>query len=134
MLWYHDHAMGITRLNAYAGIATAYLIRDDFEGNLRNAGLPDYIENGGRELPIVIQEKIFVDRNTIRSVGSDLAGAEGDRQPVVPARLRPVGCGTAWALRPSSRVSPSSSATRCSRTARYIRKHGSRRAATGFVS
>jgi spore coat protein A len=66
MLWYHDHAMGITRLNAYAGIATAYIIRDDFEGSLRNAGLPDYIENGGRELPIVIQEKIFVDRNTIR--------------------------------------------------------------------
>src|SRR5689334_10002875 len=28
MLWYHDHAFGITRLNAYAGIATAYLITD----------------------------------------------------------------------------------------------------------
>ena len=30
MLWYHDHAIGITRLNAYAGIASAYIIRDDF--------------------------------------------------------------------------------------------------------
>jgi spore coat protein A len=65
MVWYHDHAMGITRLNAYAGIASAYLIRDEFEGFLRNLGLPDYIENGGRELPIVIQEKAFVDQNTI---------------------------------------------------------------------
>jgi len=60
LIWYHDHAVGITRLNAYAGIASAYIIRDPFEGSLRNKGLPDFIENGGRELPIVIQDKIFV--------------------------------------------------------------------------
>lgn len=60
MLWYHDHAQDITRLNAYAGIASAYIIRDAFEGHLRNLGLPDFIENGGREIPIVIQDKIFV--------------------------------------------------------------------------
>ena len=30
-VWYHDHAFGITRINAYAGIASAYLIRDNFE-------------------------------------------------------------------------------------------------------
>jgi spore coat protein A, manganese oxidase len=59
-VWYHDHAWGITRINAYAGIATALLIRDGFESNLKNQGLPDYIENGGRELPIVVQDKIFV--------------------------------------------------------------------------
>ena len=28
LLWYHDHAHGITRINAYAGIASAYLIVD----------------------------------------------------------------------------------------------------------
>ncbi len=28
---YHDHAIGITRTNAYAGIASALLIIDDFE-------------------------------------------------------------------------------------------------------
>jgi spore coat protein A, manganese oxidase len=60
MLWYHDHAMDLTRLNAYAGVATAYIIRDNFEGALRNLGLPDFIENGGREIPLVIQDKIFV--------------------------------------------------------------------------
>ncbi len=60
LLWYHDHAVGITRLNAYAGIASALIIRDKFEGNLRNMGLPDFIENGGREIPIVIQDKVFV--------------------------------------------------------------------------
>src|SRR5437762_3151674 len=44
MLWYHDHAWGITRLNAYAGIATALLIRDAFEVDLKNQGLPEFIE------------------------------------------------------------------------------------------
>src|SRR5205823_1823178 len=63
MMWYHDHAHDITRLNAYAGVASAYIIRDGFEGNLRNSGLPDFVENGGREIPLVIQDKIFVGAN-----------------------------------------------------------------------
>jgi spore coat protein A len=68
LVWYHDHAIGITRLNAYAGIATGYIIRDAFEGYLRNLGLPDFIENGGREIPLVIQDKIFV--------GGDIGGVD----------------------------------------------------------
>jgi len=60
MLWYHDHAWGTTRLNAYAGIASALLLRDAFENNLKNLGLPEYIEAGGMELPIVVQDKVFV--------------------------------------------------------------------------
>lgn len=64
MMWYHDHAVGITRLNAYAGIATALIVRDDFERRLvKRFGLPDFIENGGRELPLVIQDKVFHDPN-----------------------------------------------------------------------
>jgi spore coat protein A, manganese oxidase len=70
MEWYHDHAVGITRLNAYAGIASAYIIRDDFEASLVKQGLPDFIENGGREIPLVFQEKIFV--------GEDIASADPD--------------------------------------------------------
>ncbi len=62
-LWYHDHALGITRLNAYAGVASGLLLRDNFEKNLVNSGLPDFIEAGGNELPIVIQDKIFVGPN-----------------------------------------------------------------------
>ena len=68
MLWYHDHSFGITRMNAYVGIASAYIIRDSFEAGLVAKGLPQYIENGGRELPIVIQDKIFV--------GADIATAD----------------------------------------------------------
>jgi spore coat protein A len=63
LLWYHDHAHDLTRLNAYAGIASAYIIRDRFEAALRNLGLPDFVENGGREIPIVIQDKVFVGPN-----------------------------------------------------------------------
>lgn len=37
-LWYHDHAIGITRLNVYAGLAGFYLIRDHLEKRL---GLPE---------------------------------------------------------------------------------------------
>lgn len=45
-LWYHDHAMGITRLNVYAGLIGNYLIRDEFDtGKLGNPlGLPAEIE------------------------------------------------------------------------------------------
>jgi spore coat protein A len=51
-LWYHDHALGITRLNVYAGMAGFYLLRDDFENAL---GLP----SGEFEIPIVIQDREF---------------------------------------------------------------------------
>ena len=59
-LWYHDHAWGTTRINAYAGLASALLIRDAFENDLKNQGLPEYLELGGRELPIIVQDKVFV--------------------------------------------------------------------------
>jgi spore coat protein A len=51
-LWYHDHAMGITRLNVYAGLAGLYIIRDEIEDSL---GLP----RGDYEIPLVIQDRIF---------------------------------------------------------------------------
>ena len=64
LMWYHDHAMGITRLNAYAGVASAYIIRDNFEASLvKDFGLPAFVENGGRELPLVFQDKIFQNGN-----------------------------------------------------------------------
>jgi spore coat protein A len=33
-LWYHDHALGSTRLNVYAGVAGMYFIRDKQEASL----------------------------------------------------------------------------------------------------
>jgi spore coat protein A, manganese oxidase len=57
LLWFHDHAMGATRLNVFAGLAAAYLIRDDFDtGDATNVnGLP----SGKYEVPLVIQDRSF---------------------------------------------------------------------------
>jgi spore coat protein A len=65
LVWYHDHAFGITRLNASAGIASGYIIRDPAgpEGALIAAGLPSYIEAGGLEVPLIVQDKIFKNGN-----------------------------------------------------------------------
>ncbi|MGE3110132.1 MAG: multicopper oxidase domain-containing protein [Phycisphaerales bacterium] len=51
-LWYHDHALGLTRLNVYMGIAGFYLLRDPFEQSL---SLP----SGEYEIPLIIQDKTF---------------------------------------------------------------------------
>ncbi len=51
-MWYHDHALGTTRLNVYSGMAGFYLLRDDFEDGL---GLP----SGDYEIPAVIQDRQF---------------------------------------------------------------------------
>ena len=51
-LWYHDHALGITRLNVYAGLAGFYILRDDEEEEL---DLP----SGKFEIPLVIQDRSF---------------------------------------------------------------------------
>jgi spore coat protein A len=60
LVWYHDHAIGLTRLNAYAGIAAPYIITDDFEAGLVSSGmLPDLVG-----IPLVIQDKAFVGPNT----------------------------------------------------------------------
>ena len=50
--WYHDHAVGITRLNVYAGLAGFYLLRDREEAKL---GLPE----GPFEIPLAIQDRSF---------------------------------------------------------------------------
>ena len=60
MMWYHDHAIGITRINAYAGLATAYVITDSYEASLVTANnLPGPLDP--RTKYLVFQDKIFVD-------------------------------------------------------------------------
>lgn len=55
-LWYHDHALGITRLNVYAGLAGFYFLRDDNELNLINTGV---LPAEPYEVEIVIQDRMF---------------------------------------------------------------------------
>lgn len=56
LLWYHDHTLGMTRLNVYAGMAGAYVLRDDNEMRLINGNL---IPNGAYEIPLVLQDRSF---------------------------------------------------------------------------
>ncbi len=60
LMWYHDHAVGITRTNAYAGLATAYIIAE--------AGEP-----GPAVQYLVVQDKVFFDG--VDAVYAGLTGA-----------------------------------------------------------
>jgi len=53
-LWYHDHAVGNTRLNVYAGLAGVYNIRDDLEDALN-------LPSGNYEIPLVLQDRSFTE-------------------------------------------------------------------------
>jgi spore coat protein A, manganese oxidase len=52
MLWYHDHALGINRLNVFAGLLGAFIVRDDFEDSLE-------LPRGKYEIPLLIYDRIF---------------------------------------------------------------------------
>jgi spore coat protein A len=55
-LWYHDHALGLTRLNVYAGLAGFYLLRDNNENQLTDSHV---LPGGPYEAGIVIQDRMF---------------------------------------------------------------------------
>jgi FtsP/CotA-like multicopper oxidase with cupredoxin domain len=109
LMFYHDHAMGITRLNVYAGEAAGYLLTDqidtDLIGGTNFSGvncfdpprcliskkvLPDF------GIPLVIQDRTFVDAATIFAqdptwnwgTGTrDAAGKLSDPTPAVTGDL-----------------------------------------------
>jgi len=58
-LWYHDHTLGITRLNVYAGMAGLYLIRDEAEDALN-------LPRGRFEIPLLLQDRSFAPDGALR--------------------------------------------------------------------
>lgn len=56
-LWYHDHTLGIARLNVYAGMAGFYIIRDDFDTGLAGNALD--LPAWPYELALAIQDRMF---------------------------------------------------------------------------
>ncbi len=79
MLWYHDHAMGMTSINVYAGLAGLYVIRDPADERL---GLPQ----GEFEIPLVIQDRTFNDDGTLAYTMMD---QQGEDTPVVNGKAYP---------------------------------------------
>lgn len=67
LMFYHDHAYGMTRLNVYAGEAAGYLLTDPTEAILISGGtigtttVPAVLPNLG--IPLIIQDKTFVPAN-----------------------------------------------------------------------
>ena len=73
LMFYHDHAYGITRLNVYAGEAAPYVLQDPVEQALVNGG--SFAANGTTvtvpagtipvdQIPLVIQDKTFVPQDS----------------------------------------------------------------------
>ncbi len=104
--FYHDHSLGITRLNVYAGEAAGYVLTDAVEQDLINGtnlsgvnpGLLKVLPDMG--IPLVIQDRTFVDAATVftqdptwnsgtgpRRSGHREPHGRGHGRPLVPARL-----------------------------------------------
>jgi spore coat protein A len=52
MLWYHDHALGINRLNVFAGLLGVFIVRDEFEDALE-------LPRNKYEIPLVLYDRAF---------------------------------------------------------------------------
>jgi spore coat protein A len=65
MLWYHDHALGINRLNVYAGLVGTFFVRDDVEDSLN-------LPKGKYEVPLVLFDRLFTqDGQLLYPISSD---------------------------------------------------------------
>jgi FtsP/CotA-like multicopper oxidase with cupredoxin domain len=64
LMFYHDHAYGITRLNVYAGEAAGYLLQDRAGTGEWTLGLP------ADQIPLVIQDKTFVWGDRVAGTGT----------------------------------------------------------------
>ncbi len=88
LMFYHDHAYGITRLNVYVGEAAGYVLTDAIEQDLINGTNNSGANTGmlqllpGVGIPLVIQDKTFVPdttttyTNLIGTFGSQLAAQD----------------------------------------------------------
>lgn len=71
-LWYHDHVLGMTRLNVAAGLEGTYIIRDP------NDNIAPLLPQGKYEMPLMISDKAF---NTDGSIHFTLVGDNPDIHP-----------------------------------------------------
>jgi FtsP/CotA-like multicopper oxidase with cupredoxin domain len=71
LMFFHDHALGITRLNVYAGEVSGYLLTDSVEQDLITRGILP-----GLGTPLIIQDKTFVNINNPLPAGYTAAGGD----------------------------------------------------------
>src|SRR5689334_3415313 len=73
MLWYHDHALGMTRLNLAAGLEGMYIIRDP-----ANDKIAPLLPSGQFEMPLMLTDRAF---NTDGSIQFNIDGDNPDLHP-----------------------------------------------------
>ncbi len=61
-LWYHDHALGLTRINVMSGLAGFYLLRDQ---NTTSDYVASSLPTGNYEVPLIIQDRTFYDDGSL---------------------------------------------------------------------
>jgi len=87
LMFYHDHSYGITRLNVYVGEAAGYLITDQVEQDLINGTNnsrvnPDLLQVlPDLGVPLVIQDRTFVDSATVLATDPTWAWGTGALDP-----------------------------------------------------
>ncbi len=74
-LWYHDHGLGVTRLNVMSGLAGFYLLRAPNDGSDKVASM---LPTGKYEMPLVIQDRTF---NTDGSLNYPSVGYNTEAHP-----------------------------------------------------
>ena len=75
-IWYHDHALGVTRLNVYAGLAGYYIITDNNEIDLQTTGK---LPVAPYDMGLAIQDRMFT---TTGQLFYPSTAEEGDDVPV----------------------------------------------------
>ncbi len=73
MLWYHDHALGMTRLNLAAGLEGMYIIRDP-----QNDKIAPLLPSGAFEVPLMLTDRAF---NSDGSIHFTSVGDNPDSHP-----------------------------------------------------
>ncbi|UQA63663.1 multicopper oxidase domain-containing protein [Polyangium aurulentum] len=103
MLWFHDHSLGLTRANVYAGLAGAYILRggpDDKVNGILPGPAPTRDDLPGmqyREITLIIQDRSFYTDGSLHYPARDGSG---------PSHAMGWGASTANALTGSGVDSP----------------------------
>ncbi|MGJ0155460.1 multicopper oxidase family protein [Streptomyces sp. CH8.1] len=79
LLWYHDHGMGMTSLNVYAGLAGLWVVNDPADEELN-------LPRGEYEVPLVLQDRTF---HPDGSLAYTMTLQEGEDTPVVNGKAYP---------------------------------------------
>ncbi|MCP2163814.1 multicopper oxidase family protein [Goodfellowiella coeruleoviolacea] len=87
-LWYHDHALGMTRVNIYAGLAGFYLLRGgahDLADALPGSAPGEGGQGRSYEIPLLIQDRTFNVDGSLRYPTGPSPHTEGEHSTVEPA-------------------------------------------------